>query len=45
MAGMEVPCGGLDRKDRDVLREKRVQRLGCAIWRGSALGFDARYLT
>ena len=45
MAGMEVPCGGLDLKDRDLLREKRVQRLGGAIWRRSALGFDARYLT
>ena len=41
MAGMEVPCGGLDLKDRDLLREKRVQRLGGAIWRGAALGLDA----
>ena len=41
MTRMEVHRGLLGRDDRDVIRQRRVQRLGGSISRRAALDLDA----
>jgi hypothetical protein len=41
VAGVEVRRGGLDCENCNALGKERIQRLGRALWRRAAFGFDA----